>query len=198
MRDSISMARMTSLASSLRPQPRLAWQGLRSWSARRIAVAIGAAIGVTVLVGVPTVLIPNPWFGREIPPVWWNYPIWILTSVFTGMLMATYLRTDASPPRSEPASSDTGAESGDEPPTEESASRLGIAGTALTWFAVGCPVCNKLALLALGYGGAITWFAPVQPVLALTALAATSLALLARLRNQVACPVTIPASVSVP
>ncbi|EPR75477.1 hypothetical protein ADILRU_2020 [Leifsonia rubra CMS 76R] len=31
----------------------------------------------------------------------------------------------------------------------------------LAWFAVGCPVCNKIALLALGYTGALACPAPV-------------------------------------
>ena len=64
-----------------------------------------------------------------------------------------------------------------------------MAGGILAWFAVGCPVCNKLALLALGYSGAITWFTPVQPFLALGALILTGVALVWRLRGQVACPV---------
>ena len=62
-----------------------------------------------------------------------------------------------------------------------------MAGGILTWFAVGCPVCNKLALLALGYSGAITWFAPVQPYLAAIALLTTAAALVVRLRGQVLC-----------
>lgn len=66
--------------------------------------------------------------------------------------------------------------------------RFGIAGTVLAWFAVGCPVCNKLALLALGYSGAITWFAPIQPLLAVGALLLTGGALVFRLRGQVYCP----------
>jgi hypothetical protein len=57
----------------------------------------------------------------------------------------------------------------------------------LAWFAVGCPACNKLALLALGYSGAITWFAPVQPFLAAAALLTTAGALLMRLRGQTLC-----------
>ena len=65
---------------------------------------------------------------------------------------------------------------------------MGMVGGVLAWFAVGCPVCNKIALLALGYAGAITWFAPLQPVLAIGALALTSVALVLRLRGQVACP----------
>ena len=72
--------------------------------------------------------------------------------------------------------------------------RRGLAAGVLTFFAVGCPVCNKIALLALGYSGAITWFAPVQPYLALAALALTGVALLWRLRGPVACPGAAPAA----
>jgi hypothetical protein len=35
----------------------------------------------------------------------------------------------------------------------------------LSVLAIGCPVCNKLVVLALGVGGALTYFAPVQPIL---------------------------------
>ena len=62
-----------------------------------------------------------------------------------------------------------------------------MAGVALAWFAVGCPVCNKIALLALGYSGALTWFAPAQPYLAAAALLLTAGALVVRLRGQVYC-----------
>ena len=67
-------------------------------------------------------------------------------------------------------------------------SRLGVAGGVLAWFAVGCPVCNKLALVALGYSGAISYFAPLQPFLAAAALALTAGAVVVRLRNQALCP----------
>lgn len=166
-------------SSLLRPDPRLAWRALRSWGRRQVSVAIVSTVVVAVVVGVPTVLIPNPLFGREIPPTWWSYPVWILTSVLSGMLLGTYLRTDA------PA---TSTDSSDGRRDEDRTNRFGVTGTVLAWFAVGCPVCNKFALLALGYGGAMTWFAPVQPVLALAALATTGLALMARLRGQIACP----------
>ena len=45
-----------------------------------------------------------------------------------------------------------------------------------------------LALLALGYSGALTWFAPAQPFLAALALVLSVIAVLSRLRGQVACP----------
>ena len=63
---------------------------------------------------------------------------------------------------------------------------------------MGCPVCNKIALLALGYTGALTWFAPFQPVLAVTALILATFALVWRLKGQLACPLPAPAGSAEP
>ena len=46
------------------------------------------------------------------------------------------------------------------------AGTTGVLGATLGWLAVGCPVCNKLIVLALGSSGALSWFAPAQPWLA--------------------------------
>lgn len=175
--------------------PRLAVRGLRSWTARQVLVAGVTAVAFGLLLGVVTVLIPNSFFARDIPPVWWNYPVWLLTSAFCGMLVATYVRADSAPTAGAGATDAAEAqETSTAPETpadreERRTTRLGLAGTVLAWFAVGCPVCNKIALLALGYSGAITWFAPLQPFLALGALLLTGVALVARLRGQVACSV---------
>lgn len=172
-------------ATTVREQLTLAGRALRFWKARQYLVAAATALAFGLLVGIVTVLIPNPWFSREIDTVWWNYPVWILTSLGAGMLTATYVRA--------PSHDTSDLE---ETPAERRTTRMGIAGGLLTWFAVGCPVCNKIALLALGYSGAITWFAPLQPVLAIAALILTGLALIWRLRGQVACPVTPATSTS--
>jgi hypothetical protein len=50
-------------------------------------------------------------------------------------------------------------------------------------------VCNKLALIALGYTGALQWFAPVQPVLAVAGIVLLAYALRRRLAGEIACPV---------
>lgn len=172
----------------------LAVRGLRSWTARQSLVAACAAVVFGALLALATALVPNPFFARAIPPVWWNYPVWVLTSVFSGMLAATYVQGRGATPAGGRADEGTrGADrvdAADRATAEERrTSRFGLAGGLLAWFAVGCPVCNKLALLALGYSGAITWFAPVQPLLAVAALLLTGVALVARLRGQVACPV---------
>jgi hypothetical protein len=172
---------------------------LGTWTARQVVAAAAFSLAFAVLIGVPTVLIPNPVFGREIPVVAWNYPVWIATSVLAGMLAATYVRSrrpataevalvpatvGGAPAGAVDATDVTGA---DDAPVD-APSRFAVAGGVLAWFAVGCPVCNKIALLALGYSGALTWFAPMQPYLAAVALLMTAGALVFRLRGQVFCP----------
>ena len=164
----------------------LARRGLASLDRRQWLVALASAVGVALLIGYATVLIPNDFFARDIEPVWWNYPVWLLTSALSGLLVATYIK----PTQVDPVET-TALEPAETTPTDRRTSRLGLAGGILAWFAVGCPVCNKLALLALGYSGAITWFAPIQPFLAIGALALTAVALVVRLRGMVACAVPV-------
>ena len=144
---------------------------LRTWSARRWWVAAAASVATALLVALPTAMIPNPVFGREIPTTWWAWPTLALTALLGGLLVATYVREPGTDPA--PAGLD----------------RRGTVGGLLSFFAVGCPVCNKLALIALGYTGALQWFAPVQPVLAVGGVVLLGWALRARLRGQLACAV---------
>ena len=146
---------------------------LRSWSPRRWWTTVGAAVATVLVVAVPTAMLPTPVFGREIPTTWWAWPVLAVTAVLSGLLFATYVR--------EP-------EAAAAQPTVD---RRGVAGGLLTFFAVGCPVCNKIVLLALGYAGALQWFAPVQPLLAVGGIALLGWALRARLRGEVSC--TLPA-----
>jgi len=174
---------------------RFALTGLQQWSRRQYQVAIVAAVAVGVLIGIATVLIPNPWFARDIEPVWWNYPVWILTAAITGMLIATYVRPVQAPlaPASVAAVDDA---SGSRTEPKDSHGKMGMVGGILSWFAVGCPVCNKLALIAFGYSGAITYFAPIQPFLGIAALVLTLGALIWRLKGQVVCSVPVPTPVA--
>src|SRR5699024_7978693 len=115
-----------------------AWLGLRSWTRRQVATAIIASVIIRLLIGLATELIPNSIFARDSAPVRWNYPVWIITSVPTGRLVATYGR--------------------DEPTVRrDRQGTVRMIGGFGAWFAVGCPVCNKLALLALAYPGATTY-----------------------------------------
>lgn len=165
-------------AAPILTQRRTLLSELRTWQARRWLFAALTA-GVTVLlIAIPTAMIPTGIFGREIPPTPWSWPVLIVTSVLTGLLAATYVaRKDTADARDRPG-------------------RLGTAGAFVTFFAVGCPVCNKLVLLALGYTGAIQFFEPIQPYLAVGAIALLGWALHARITKEAACPLEVAGDVS--
>ncbi len=144
------------------------WQA----AARMALVAAATAVVVVVLVGVPTDLIDTPLFSREIPPTWWAWPSLAASAALSGLLAATYVGPSA------------GVAATDDPAN----GRRGLAAGVLTYLAVGCPVCNKLALVALGASGAVTWFAPFQPLLQVVALALLTWAVVLRLRTRGRCP----------
>jgi hypothetical protein len=127
---------------------------------RSVLYGLGAAATTTLLIGLPTDLIPNPWFARMMESRPQDYLFLAITVVLAGLLAATYA-FPAACPRYE--------------------GRF-AAGGLLTVLAVGCPICNKLVVLALGTSGAMAWFEPLQPLLALASVALLSAALAIRLR----------------
>ncbi len=139
---------------------------LRAWPARRWWFAAGTALATYLLVAIPTDLIDTPLFTREIPPTSWAQGVTVVSAAFAGLVAATYVAT---------------------PDDSISSGRFGIAGGVVTFFAVGCPVCNKLVLLALGTTGAIQWFEPIQPYLAVAAIGLLAWAFVARVRGERAC-----------
>lgn len=188
------MRAATSWIDQQRSTTQLALRALGAWGLRQVGTALAGALAVGLVIGLATVLIPNAVFDREIPPVAWDFPVWICSSVLAGMLLATYVR----PPESPAVSAAARPAPPETKKADERGSRMGLAGTMLAWFAVGCPVCNKVVLLLLGSAGAMQWFAPVQPVLAAVALTLTTVALVWRLRGQVACPTPIRQEVKQP
>ncbi|WP_207956402.1 hypothetical protein [Rubrobacter marinus] len=142
----------------------------RGWGMRRYLMAVLAGGGWLVVSGVPTGILETPFYVRMTPVEWWNYPFWLASAVLVGLLVATYV-------------SYSGA--GSAPGSESKA----IGGGLFSVFAIGCPVCNKLVVLALGSGGAMTYFAPVQPVLGFLSVGLLLYALRVRLAGQRACAV---------
>jgi hypothetical protein len=151
--------------------PRL--RALRAWPARRWLLAgLAAPVGAVVL-GVPTGVVPTPFYTRMTPVLWWNYPVLAISAILLGLTAATYLRSLIR----------EGERSG----------TVATGGGLLSLFAIGCPVCNKLVVLAIGASGALRWFAPVQPILAVASLAVLAAALWTRLGTEVACR-TLPSA----
>lgn len=107
-------------------------------------------VGMAAAGGIPTDLIPNPWFTRMTPPQAYAYPVWFAVATLTGVLVASYMGI-----RGRACVPSAGGERS-----------AGVAGAVAGWLAIGCPVCNKLVVAAIGVGGALSWFAPLQPWLA--------------------------------
>jgi hypothetical protein len=145
---------------------------LLTWGLRRWAVAIGVGFVTFFAIALPTAVVENPIFGREIAVTSWSVTVLVITSILTGLLTATYVKNDYS----------------DENPVQL---KLGGAGALLSFFAVGCPVCNKLVLIALGYSGAIQYFAPIQPYLAFAGIALLMYSLRMRLNNEYSCSISL-------
>lgn len=143
---------------------------MRTWKLRQWCTAAVTAVAAAMAIGVPTGVVPTSLYARMTPVLWWNYPVWVLTSVLTGLLVGTYV-------------GDTRAAGPARPCTK----RAMIAGV-FSAFAVGCPVCNKLVVLALGVSGALSYWVPAQPLMALASLALLGHALARRLEEANACP----------
>lgn len=105
---------------------------LRSWSMRRWWAATASAALIAVVIAVPTGIIRTSWYSRMTPVLWWNYPVWAVSALLGGLVFASYVRE----------------------PNRRSVPKTATAGGVLSFLAVGCPICNKLIVAAIGVSGA--------------------------------------------
>lgn len=116
--------------------------GPRGWF-----LALGAAIAVALVTGLPTAVVPSPVFGRSVEVRPQDYAFWAVGSLLLGFVLATFFRSPATASKT-PA----------------------FAGGFLAYVAVGCPTCNKLALVLLGTSGALNIFGPLQFLIGLASV----------------------------
>jgi hypothetical protein len=117
-----------------------------------VAFAFGAA-ATALLLGVPTDVIPDDPFGRMTAVRSYDVPVLVVVSLLSGF----------------PVASHRGVSGGACP--VRPAGTTGALGATVGWLAIGCPVCNKLIVLAIGSSGALAWFAPARPWLAAPSVA---------------------------
>jgi hypothetical protein len=146
----------------------------------RVHVLLWAVLSALAY-GLDAAIIPNPVFGREIPPASFAVVVWIVSAPLTGIIGATYSSPWAAATTPLVILGDDGsrraARAATAPVEDERATWLGGVASFGTFLAIGCPLCNKLALLLLGTSGALSIWAPIQPVLgaaSLVLLAATA------------------------
>ncbi len=130
-----------------------------AWADRRLlAWSVPWTLAVLAVTGVVSAIIPNPVFGRGLPPEPFAVAVWLASAPLMGLLISTYMpRGGMAPTVARPATRD--------------GSTAGMIGSAAAFLAIGCPTCNKVALLLLGTGGAASIFGPIQPFLGAASLA---------------------------
>lgn len=149
------------------------------------ARAAGWSLLALLAYGVVAAIIPNPVFGRAIPPEPFAVAVWVLSAPLMGLVAATYRRPvpqDAAPAVAVAIGEGRG-------------STAAAVGSMAAFVAIGCPVCNKIALLLLGATGAVTVFAPWQPVIGVASLVLLAATLTWRMRMLAggsACAVPAP------
>ncbi len=153
--------------------------------------AIAWGVGSLVMLGLASAIIPNPVFGRQIPPEPFAIVVWILSASLVGLIGATY----SAPRVASPTGAGMPVAVSLQPVDAVAERRTGRLGTLAgfgAFLAIGCPVCNKVALVLLGTSGALTIWAPLQPLIggASLVLLAATLAWRFRIRRSGgACPV---------
>ena len=135
-----------------------------------LAAGAGTLLAALVL-GVPSAVIPNPFFIRMTPTEPVNVAVWLASAPLAGLLLATYVS------RRDVAAADPHADAG--------GGRATLGGIA-AYLAIGCPICNKIIVGVLGVTGALNVFAPLQPVIggASVALLVATLAWRLRMRGR--------------
>ncbi|MDP2349767.1 MAG: hypothetical protein Q8M74_01255 [Chloroflexota bacterium] len=156
--------------------------------------ALAWALVALVGYGMVSAIIPNPVFGRQIPPEAFAIAVWLLSSPLIGIVGATYTapmpatiaRAIVFTPMA-PIAAVQPVEAGE----ERRSSTLGTLGSLGAFLAIGCPICNKLALMLLGTSGALSIWAPIQPVLGAGSLVLLAVTAAWRIRLRIrggACP----------
>lgn len=145
------------------------------------------AVASGLIFGLVSAMIPNPVFGRSVAPEPFAYWVWLLSAPLMGLVLATYILPTgpASTGRAQPLVM------GDAAAIERRSTRLGGVASFAAFLAIGCPVCNKVALVLLGASGAMSFWAPLQPIVGATSLVLLVVTAAWRLRlraNGGACP----------
>jgi hypothetical protein len=130
-------------------------------------IALGVT-GLTLFVlGVPTAVIPNPFFVRMTPTEPSNLAVWLISAPLIGLVMATYMAPVQDL----------------HPGVDAAPTRVGLASVG-AFLAIGCPVCNKVVVALLGVSGALSVFAPIQPIIGAASIALLAGSLAWRLRDR--------------
>lgn len=133
--------------------------------------ALLAGLLVLLAIGGTTAIFENDFFRRMTPVRPQDYVFWLLSALLVGLLAGTFVVSRA---------------------TEHAGKAA--AGGFFADIAVGCPICNKIVVAAIGSSGALTFFGPLQLFIGIGSVGLLAVALILRARTIAGvCPVPSPA-----
>ncbi len=131
-----------------------------------------AGLGFLPVFGIPTALLPTPYFVRMVPTTVWDYFVWGGTSLLLGAWVALRLYGRAArAARALPPSPQAQGEG------------MTIGGALGSVLAFGCPICNKVLVALLGASAVLAYVDPYRPAVGAISLAVLSLAVLLQVRD---------------
>jgi len=113
-----------------------------------VAWGLLAAVVAAVAQGVPTAVIPNPWFTRMTPVRPQDFVFLVVSAALIGLIFSTFGL----------------------PGTGATCQNRTMGSGLLSALAIGCPICNHVVVALIGLSGALTIWAPIQPLLGATAI----------------------------
>ena len=146
--------------------------------ARLLAYTVVWTVASGLAFGLVSAIIPNPVFGRSVPPEAVAIGIWLVSAPLMGLVTATY----TAPARPSATTAPIPLAPADAAGMDRRSTRLGGLAGFGAFLAIGCPVCNKVALVLLGASGAMSVWAPIQPVVGAVSLALLAVTVAWRLR----------------
>ena len=132
---------------------------IRAFTLNAWAAALLAALFALLVIGGTTAIFENDFFRRMTPVRPQDYVFWLLSALLVGLLAGTFVVSRAA----------------------EHAGKT-VAGGFFADIAVGCPVCNKIVVAAIGSSGALTFFGPLQLFIGIGSIGLLAMALVLRAR----------------
>ncbi|RKD88605.1 hypothetical protein [Halopiger aswanensis] len=150
---------------------------------RAMAYGVVAGIGVFLLFGLVTGLIPNPLYVRMVPRTPIDYLFLSLTALLAGIYVAQRSATEITTADADSPTAEDVDESENNSVIGED--RLAFGGLVGGFLAVGCPICNVVLLALFSSSALMTYFDPLRPLLG--ALSVTLLVGLIYVRHSRSC-----------
>jgi hypothetical protein len=132
---------------------------IRVW--KGLASSLGMGLAVLLLVGIPSGVIPNPYFVRPLDARPTDFLFLAIITALAVVLGATY----------------------GVPTTCSTQDTKAFGSGLLLFIGIGCPVCNKVVLALIGTSGALAYFEPIQPIFSVASIALMLVALVFRVRD---------------